>query len=122
MKFGAILGVLNCLLSLQTSATAMKMPTSNRAYQVANVFPVGGDGGWDYISVDSGAKRIYASHGNQVEVLDEGSGKSVGVITDTPGVHGIAIASDLKRGFTSNGGDGSVTIFDTESLKTIRKV
>jgi WD40 repeat protein len=89
---------------------------------VANAFLIGGQGGWDYISVDSVSKRIYASHGKQVEVLDEDSGKSVGVIADTPGVHGIAIATELKRGFTSNGGDESVSIFDTETFKTISKV
>jgi DNA-binding beta-propeller fold protein YncE len=91
-------------------------------YHLAQKYTIGGEGGWDYISVDGGQKRLYVSHSKQVEVLDENSGKSVGVIPDTPGVHGIAIASDLKRGFTSNGGDGSVTIFDTETLKTIKKV
>jgi DNA-binding beta-propeller fold protein YncE len=96
--------------------------SAQSAYHLAQQFPIGGEGGWDYISVDSAAKRIYVSHSKQVEVLDEESGKSVGVIPDTPGVHGIAIASDLKRGFTLNGGDASVTIFDTETLKTIKKV
>jgi WD40 repeat protein len=92
------------------------------SYRLVNQFPIGGEGGWDYVTVDSAAKRIYVSHSRQVEVLDEQSGKNVGIVPDTPGVHGIAIASDLKRGFTSNGGDGSVTIFDTGTLKTIRKV
>lgn len=92
------------------------------SYRLVNQFPIGGEGGWDYISVDHASKRIYVSHSKQVEVLDEDSGKSIGVIPDTPGVHGIAIAPELKRGFISNGGDGSVTIFETETLKTIRKV
>lgn len=104
------------------SLTALQSATGQSSYHFVEQHVLGGEGGWDYISVDGGSKRIYVSHGKQVEVLDEDSGKSVGVISDTPGVHGIAIAIDLKRGFTSNGGDGSVTIFDSETLKTIRKV
>jgi DNA-binding beta-propeller fold protein YncE len=96
--------------------------SAQSSYHLAQQFPIPGDGGWDYISVDSGQKRLYVSHSRQVEVLDEESGKGLGVIANTPGVHGIAIAPELKRGFTSNGGDGSVTIFDTETLKTIKKV
>lgn len=92
------------------------------SYRLLQQYPIGGSGGWDYISINSEAKRLYVSHGKQVEVLDENSGKSVGVIPDTPGVHGIAVASDLRRGFVSNGGDDSVTIFDLDTLKTIKKV
>jgi WD40 repeat protein len=103
-------------LSLVVPASAQS------SYHLAGQYSIGGTGGWDYISVDSGQKRLYVSHSKQVEVLDEESGKSVGVIADTPGLHGIAIAPELKRGFTSNGGDGSVTIFDTQTLATIKKI
>src|SRR5262249_41275476 len=81
-----------------------------------------GDGGWDYITLDSVARRLYVSHGTRLEVLDADSGKVVGQISDTPGVHGAAIARELKRGFASNGGDASLTIFDIETLKSIKKV
>jgi DNA-binding beta-propeller fold protein YncE len=103
-------------------ASIVPLALAQSTYHLAQQFPIGGTGGWDYITVDSAAKRIYVSHGKQVEVLDEETGKSFGVIADTPGVHGIAFASELKRGFTSNGGDGSVTVFDTQTLATIKKV
>ena len=91
-------------------------------YQVTKKFPVLGEGGWDYISIDSEARRLYVSHGTQLEVLDADTGKLVGQIADTPGVHGAAIAPEMKRGFTSNGRDKTVTIFDTKTLATIKKV
>jgi DNA-binding beta-propeller fold protein YncE len=83
---------------------------------------IGGEGGWDYISIDSDARRLYVSHGSKLEVLDADSGKIVGKIADTPGVHGAAIAPEFHRGFTSNGRDKTVTIFDTKTLATIQKV
>jgi WD40 repeat protein len=93
-----------------------------RSYQVVGKYAIPGDGGWDYISIDTDARRLYVSHGKQLEVLDADTGKIIGAIVDTPGVHGAAIAPELKRGFISNGGDRSVTIFDTATLKTVRKV
>ncbi len=91
-------------------------------YRLTHHYPVPGEGYWDYISVDSTARRLYVSHGAQLQVIDADSGKLVGQIPDTPGVHGAAIAPELKRGFTSNGQDGSVTIFDTDTLKVIQRV
>src|SRR5690349_22012632 len=87
-------------------------------YQITKRIPIPGQGGWDYLTVDEGARRLYVSHGTQVEVLDVDSGAIVGKIPNTPGVHGIAIASDLGRGFVSNGKASSVTIFDLKTLKT----
>jgi len=92
------------------------------SYHVVETYTIGGDGGWDYISIDSGARRLYVSHGTRLEVVDADTGKSLGQIGETPGVHGAAIAPELRLGFTSNGSDNSVTIFDTMTLKTIRKV
>jgi WD40 repeat protein len=103
-------------------ASIVPVSLAQSAYRLVQQYLIEGTGGWDYISVDGGQKRLYVSHSNQVEVLDEDSGKRVGVIPETPGVHAIAIAADLKRGFTSNGGDGSVTIFNSETLQTIKKV
>jgi YVTN family beta-propeller protein len=87
-------------------------------YRVVKTISVGGDEGWDYVAVDSAARRVYVSHGSHVVVLDADSGKVVGDIPDTQGVHGIAIASDAGRGFTSNGRANTVTVFDLKTLKS----
>ena len=91
-------------------------------YHVIKTIPVGGDGGWDYVYVDSDARRVYVSRGTHVVVVDADTYAVVGDIPDTQGVHGIAISSDLGRGFTSNGRADSVTIFDLKTLKTIGTV
>jgi DNA-binding beta-propeller fold protein YncE len=91
-------------------------------YKVVNRYSIGGVGGFDYISIDSSARRLYVSHGTQVEVLDADSGKIIGTIADTPGVHGIAIASQFKHGFTSNGRENKVSMFDTSTLQLIKKI
>ncbi len=88
-------------------------------YKVIKTVPISGEGGWDYVYVDSDARRVYVSHATQVVVLDADSYEVVGSIPDTQGVHGIAIASELGRGFTSNGRSNDVTIFDLKTLKTI---
>ena len=91
-------------------------------YQITKKIPVPGQGSWDYFTVDEGARRLYVSHGTQVEVLDVDSGAIVGKIENTQGVHGIAIAPDLGRGFVSDGQSSTVTIFDLKTLKTIAEV
>lgn len=91
-------------------------------YQVVNTYKLGGDGGWDYLTTDSDARRLYISRGTHVMVIDLDSGKSVGDIADTPGVHGIALAPELGRGFVSNGREGTVSIFDMKTLATSSKV
>jgi DNA-binding beta-propeller fold protein YncE len=95
---------------------------ASAGYHVTKTLPVGGDEGWDYVAVDSEARRVYVSHGTHVVVLDADSGAVAGDIPDTQGVHGIAIASDLGRGFTSNGRANTVTIFDLKTLKTLSSV
>jgi len=97
-------------------------PAGASSYRVTKTIPVGGDEGWDYLTVDSAARRVYVSHGSHVVVLDADSGAAVGDIPDTQGVHGIAIAADLGRGFTSNGRANTATIFDLKTLKTIGTV
>lgn len=91
-------------------------------YKVQTKYTIGGTEGWDYITVDNAARRLYVSHGTKVEVLDEDSGKPVGVIEDTPGVHGIAIASNVDHGFTTNGKESKVSMFDTKTLALIKKI
>ena len=89
---------------------------------VVNTFKLGGDGGWDYLEVDSDSHHLFISRATHVMVVDTDSGKQVGDIPDTPGVHGIALAPELGRGFTSNGKEGTVSIFDLKTLKPISKV
>src|ERR1035438_776525 len=91
---------------------------SAEGYKVLNKIKVGGTGGRARLSVDPVTQRIFASHGGIVEVVDIKAGKVVGQITQLHGVHGIAVASDVGKGFISNGQSGSVTIFD---LKTLEK-
>lgn len=92
------------------------------SYHITQKIPVAGQGGWDYLAVDESARRLYVSHGTQVEVLDVDSGAIVGKIANTPGVHGIAVAPELGRGFVSNGQSSTVTIFDLKTLNTISEV
>ena len=91
-------------------------------YQVVKTVPVADDGSWDLVAVDSHARRIYLSHGTLVVVLDADSFAVAGEISDTQGVHGIALAPDLGRGFTSNGRASTATIFDLKSLKVLGSV
>jgi DNA-binding beta-propeller fold protein YncE len=91
-------------------------------YHIIQTYKLAGEGGWDYLNVDSASRRLYISRGTHVMVMDADSGKVVGDIPDTAGVHGIALAPDLGRGFTSNGREGTVTIFDIQTLKVISKV
>jgi YVTN family beta-propeller protein len=94
----------------------------SEGYHLLKTIPVPGDGGWDYCTVDEAGRCLYISHGNQVDVLDADSYELKGTIPDTKGVHGIAIAPDAGRGFTSNGRSNTVTIFDLKTLKSIGEV
>jgi hypothetical protein len=91
-------------------------------YSVVKEIKIGGPGGWDYITVDPTAHRVYVSHATKIVVADADSGNIVGEIADTPGVHGIAVAPDLGLGFTSNGRDNTSTIVDLKTLKPVMKV
>lgn len=91
-------------------------------YKVIDKIKIGGAGQWDYVFIDSDASRLYVSHGNQTEVIDTAANKLVGTIPDTTGVHGIAVANDLGKGFTSNGRANNVTIFDLKTLMATGKV
>jgi DNA-binding beta-propeller fold protein YncE len=97
-------------------------PAGPSGYQLTKTVPLPGDGFWDYVGLDSDARRIYVSHGTHVVVLDADSFAVVGDIPDTQGVHGIALAPDLGRGFTSNGRADTTTIFDLKTLKNLGTV
>jgi DNA-binding beta-propeller fold protein YncE len=91
-------------------------------YHILTEIKIGGDGGWDYLAVDSAARRLYVSHATHVVVVDLDKNTVVGDIPDTPGVHGIALAPELNKGFISNGRGNNVTIFDLKSLKATGSV
>jgi YVTN family beta-propeller protein len=85
-------------------------------------FPIHSTGGWDYITADGASKRVYVSHGMQVNVIDAATGDSIGYIPDTKGVHGIAIAHDFNKGYTSNGRGNNISVFDLNTLKVLIQV
>jgi DNA-binding beta-propeller fold protein YncE len=106
--------------SMLLPAVTQDAPTaaSPKVHRIA----VGGDGGWDYLTVDSAARRLYVSRANRVTVLNLETEAVVGELADTPGVHGIAVVPELGKGFTSNGRDSSVTVFDLKTLKPTDKI
>jgi YVTN family beta-propeller protein len=108
------------LLLMTVAGMASAAPAGG--YHVVKKFHIGGEGGWDYLTADSEARRLYVSHATQVEVLDLDSGTVVGTVADTPGVHGIAIAPELGRGFISAGRANKVKIFDLNTLHTTGEV
>jgi len=115
MKLPAGLWMLAAVAALATAAEAP-------GFKLTKKFPVLGDGGFDYIVFDGSANRLYVSHGTEVDVVDPDSGKLLGKVEDTPGVHGIAIVPNLHRGFVTNGGNATVSAFDTETFKTLTRI
>jgi DNA-binding beta-propeller fold protein YncE len=111
-----------CIALASVLLAAVAVAAIAPGYHVVNTYKLGGDGGWDYLTVDASARRLYISRATHVMVVDADSGKSVGDIADTPGVHGIALAPELGRGFVSNGREGTVSIFDLKTLATSGKV
>src|SRR5271155_2847194 len=93
-------------LFLLAATVALAAPPT---YKVVSKIKIGGTGGWDYVYVDSANHRLYVSHNTQTEVIDTTTDKVIGTIPGTTGVHGIAIAADLGKGFTSDGRDNAVT-------------
>ena len=113
-KLARILAV--CLVAMGVTSA------QDAGLHVIKTYKVGGEGGWDYLNIDANSRHLFISRGTHVIVLEADTGKQVGDILDTPGVHGIALAPSLGRGFTSNGREGTVTIFDLNTLKPISKV
>jgi DNA-binding beta-propeller fold protein YncE len=107
----AALIIANCASAQTTSG--LKLQTR---------YPIAGSDSFDFITADSDARRIYVSHGVRVNVLDADTGTPVGVIEDTPGVHGIAIAPSSSHGFTTNGKEDKVSMFNTADLSLIKKI
>ena len=110
------------ILSIAASIFYCTISFSQSNYKITNKISVVGDGFWDYISVDEANGRIFVSHASVAQAIDIKTGKVVGTIPDTKGIHGIAIAADLNKGFTSNGRDSSVTVFNLKTLEVITKI
>lgn len=106
-------------VGLGCAAAAVAAPAAHM--EVLQHWKLGGAGGWDYLTVDSPSHRLFISRGTRVDVVDLETGKIVGAIPDTQGVHGIALANGLNRGYTSNGRANSVTVFDLDTLKITRE-
>jgi DNA-binding beta-propeller fold protein YncE len=111
-----------CGLLLVGLGSGLAVAARTPAYHVMKKMKTGGEGGWDYLTMDPQARRLYISRSDHVDVVDTDSGSKVGEVGNTSGVHGIALAPRLNRGFTSNGRDGTVTIFDLKSLKEVGRV
>jgi YVTN family beta-propeller protein len=107
------------MLALLGLATIAAGPSG---YKVSGKIALPGTGGWDYVTVDAAARRVYVTHATQVEVLDADSQQPVSKITDTPGAHGVALAPEFGRGFISAGKADAVIVFDLKTLKPIAQV
>jgi YVTN family beta-propeller protein len=101
---------------------ASSATTAPTGYHVTNKYTIGGDPGWDYVVIDPDARRLYVTHFQKIEVLDADTGKSLGQITDTPGVHGIALVKSIGKGFTSNGKADTVSVIDLNTLKHVAEI
>jgi DNA-binding beta-propeller fold protein YncE len=116
---------MNRLLSLLAAcivASALDVSVAPaQAFKVTR-FEIGGDGGTDYVTAEPGTGRVFVSRGTHVMVVDGASGKVLGDIPDTPRVHGIGLVAKHNRGFTTNGGDSTVTMFDLKTLAVIKKI
>jgi DNA-binding beta-propeller fold protein YncE len=108
----------SALLSVKVAAAPAPAPGPS-GYHLLKTIKLGGEGFWDYLAFDSPTRRLFISRGTKVVVLDVDSEKVVGEIPNTTGVHGIALAPDLGDGYTSNGGAGTISIFDMKTLQVI---
>jgi len=113
--------ILRCFLLVLLVAGGLPVTASSPSYHLLKEIPIGGDGGWDYLSCDADAHRLYVSHGTKVVVIDTEKDAVVSEIDDTPGVHGFALAPDLSLGFSSNGKENKASIVDLKTLKTVSK-
>jgi DNA-binding beta-propeller fold protein YncE len=104
------------------AAISMQLALGGEPYRFLKEIKIGGEGGWDYLSIDPAARRLYVTHSTKIDIVDLGSEKIIGEISDTPGVHGFAIAPELGLGFSSNGRESKASIVDLKTLRTISKV
>src|SRR6266852_7387527 len=115
------LGMLGAVLQLTAASEcpAEESPLPNSNYGISTIWQLGGIGGWDYLALEPSGARLFISRGDRVDVVETSSGRLAGTIPNTAGVHGIAFAPALKRGFTSNGGSNTVSVFELDTLRVI---
>jgi DNA-binding beta-propeller fold protein YncE len=111
-----------CALLLTAAAGADTSPLPTPVYTVSKSFHLDGNGGWDYLALEASGARLFISRGDHIDVVETVSDKLAGTIANTAGVHGIAFAPALKRGFASNGRSNSVTVFELDTLHLIQDV
>ena len=111
---------LTCLILL--ISCGLFAQKQSQEYKIQRIIPVSGNGGWDYLTVDNAFSRIFLSHGTCVQVIDLKTGKQAGMINNTPGVHGIALAHEFNKGFISAGKIDSVIVFDLKTYKVMKKI
>ena len=117
MRWKILLGMMACAGALQNAAAADEGP-----YRFLREIPIGGEGGWDILTVDSPAHRLYLSHSTRIMVVDLEKNAVAGEITDTPGVHGFVAVPEFGRGFSTNGKENKSSVVDLKTLKTISKI
>ncbi len=116
------INVFVCLVLFCSGIISVNAQSEKSEYKISNRISLEGDGGWDYLIADPVTNRLFVSHGTMVQVVDLKSGKLLATIPDTKGVHGIALAVGLNKGFISCGRDSSVAVFDLTSYKVIERV
>src|SRR5436309_391688 len=115
----ALAVVLQLTAALECAAEESPLPGAD--YGISRVWQLGGIGGWDYLALEPGGARLFISRGDHVDVVETASGRRSGMVPKTSGVHGIAFAPELKRGYTSNGRANSVTAFEPDTLRVIQE-
>jgi YVTN family beta-propeller protein len=126
MRYSRAMGIIGLigqgvLLGLGGGGTAVAATPPAQDMAVLQRWKLGGVGGWDYLALDAAGQRLFLTRADHVDVVNTDSGKIVGTIPNTQGVHGIALAEDSNRGYTSNGRSDSVTMFDLASLKVVKE-
>jgi hypothetical protein len=106
---------------LAAAVLALPAAAGAQEFKVAK-YNIGGDGGTDYVTAEPGTGRVFVSRGTHVMVVDGATGKVIGDIPDAPRVHGVGLAEKAGHGFTTNGGDSTVTMFDLKTLTSLRKI
>jgi YVTN family beta-propeller protein len=129
MRFATITAVALVEIALASMTTtqggtaeASAKPTGNELYHFVREIPIGGEGGWDILTIDSAASRLYLSHATKVVVVDLRKNAVAGEIADTPGVHGFVAVPEVQRGFSSNGKESKSSAVDLTTLKTTSKI
>jgi YVTN family beta-propeller protein len=123
MRRGLALGVLGAVLQLTAApgCSADESPLPSADYGISTIWQLGGVGAWDYLALEPSGARLFISRGDRVDVVETSSGRRTGIVQNTPGVHGIAFAPELKRGYTSNGRANTVTAFELDTLRVIQE-